>query len=654
MAARYYQQNIAQYNPLSMEEMMFAPMQMRQRHDLVDQGISEIGTSLGQYNALSQDQPFVQQAIDPVQQELDSLAQELATKGYDQSKMSRLLKLKAQREKLFSPTGDVGIAQSRQQQIQQLNEQINKDYTDPKIRSFYQNRLMESVQGLQRDEQGNILNRNINTPNMVKDYDAETRIKMYNDVLKNVKGDKLFQGYNISSLGDVSRLMTQKSVEYTDADKIMQGMMAAIPDALHESEAMRMLANGVPTERVQEIMTKPLYSIEQNDKGKVTKINYNTENPVIREMLGMANLSEYRKEDVKINQFTDPDAAYRREKEEMESLLLPGALLENSLTPFENLEYKNGRVVTNEKNSAKSFIKDPSNITGFNYYDDQGNIVEANEAIASYTPGTGFGAPLIPKLKQGYKKIPKGTDAESQEQRFLQIREQSDYLKSLPKEKAFEAVKEYYKNVSKAYSTIDAFTTNFTTVKTSLVNNMPNQDFMNTKGQIMNFVDLAESFNMTEKELMDNFTPTGTGVRPKIGAVIEGHITDKKDNKIPIFMRADERSSAMTNTTTSVLNYFHSGGQTGRVPTQYDDPVTEKSITGIETYILNDFGGNPIVLQAPADLTQNQLNELLKLRDPEKIKNQFDNPSRVKIQTLTGLVDETAKQMRLRIQNSSY
>jgi len=205
MAARYYQQNIAQYNPLSMEEMMFAPMQMRQRHDLMDQGISEIGTSLGQFDVLSQDTDFARQSVDPVQKELESLASELATRGYDHSKMSRLMKLKSQRERLFSPTGDIGLAQSRKQQVTQQAEQLRKQYEkNPEIANFYINQLM-GAQGLMRDEQGNIINQGLPQLNNVRHYDAKEINDIFNTQLDNIK-DTLIRDYGFKNIGGASSI----------------------------------------------------------------------------------------------------------------------------------------------------------------------------------------------------------------------------------------------------------------------------------------------------------------------------------------------------------------------------------------------------------------------------------------------------------------
>ena len=203
MATRYYQQNIAQYNPLSMEEMMFALMQMRQRHDLMDQGISEIGTSLGQFDVLSQDMDFAKQSVDPVQQELEALAGDLATKGYDHSKMSKLMRLKSQRERLFSPTGDIGIAQSRKQQVMQQAEQLRKQYEkNPEIANFYINQLM-ATQGLSRAEDGSIINQRLPQFNNVRHYDAKEINDIFNTQIDNIK-DTLMRDYGFKNIGGAS------------------------------------------------------------------------------------------------------------------------------------------------------------------------------------------------------------------------------------------------------------------------------------------------------------------------------------------------------------------------------------------------------------------------------------------------------------------
>ena len=73
MAARNYRQNIAQYNPLSFEELAYAPTMMRANHDALEQAYSTVNTELGQFNALSQDQDFGQQAIDRFSKQFNSI-----------------------------------------------------------------------------------------------------------------------------------------------------------------------------------------------------------------------------------------------------------------------------------------------------------------------------------------------------------------------------------------------------------------------------------------------------------------------------------------------------------------------------------------------------------------------------------------------------
>lgn len=331
MAARYYQQNIAQYNPLSMEEMMFAPMQMRQRHDLMDQGISEIGTSLGQFDVLSQDMDFTRQSVDPVQKELESLASELATRGYDHSKMSRLMQLKSQRERLFSPTGDVGLAQSRKQQYAEEVKRITEEFKDPLIRNYALNQLAQTP-GLQRTEDGSIINTGINSPNMVTDITFVERQKAYNEVLKNMQNDKRFAGMNINSLDPqgISNLITEKHLEYKDVNDIFTTLLTAIPQEIFDSEQQRLKARGYSDEEVVRIFSKPPVDIETDGKGKVTNVTYNMENPVIREIAGFSDSRKVMRETVSSKTYTDRSKLAKLEhelKDKVQGYSLPGQVL---------------------------------------------------------------------------------------------------------------------------------------------------------------------------------------------------------------------------------------------------------------------------------------------------------------------------------------
>jgi len=205
MSARFYRQNIAQYNPLSFEEMAYAPTMMRALHDQMDMGYSTLNTEFGDYNALNSDRQFLEDQINPAREQLNTLADDLAKNGFDRNKMSDLRKLKAQKDKMFGQSGVVGQAQAKYQQFVESSERIRDQFKNaPGIAESIISEMANSP-GMAYDESGNLNNTSLNIPSYVKHYDAKEINDILNSQIDNIK-DTLIKDLGFENLGSISSI----------------------------------------------------------------------------------------------------------------------------------------------------------------------------------------------------------------------------------------------------------------------------------------------------------------------------------------------------------------------------------------------------------------------------------------------------------------
>ena len=622
MAARYYRQNIAQYNPLSMEEQMFAPMQMRQRHDMMDQQSSALQTSLGEYNALSQDQEFVQNAINPIEQKISELAADLAKNGFDHSKSSALAKLQQEKSKLWSQHGDVGMAQSRHAQFKEESERLRKQYEkNPELANWAINQMAGS-KGLTRDESGNIINRGLNTPHMVRHYDA----KEVNDILSSQLGSikaTLLNRYGFKNVGSISSIQDVYKTGMEEGRTVEE-----VEDILLAQLSPEIMASAAQYGNI--MMGDP-------QAGKQM---------LLQQIRGAAYGGAHTKLTENYSVYTNEDRKFARDQtaKDMQSLILPGARLETSV---------NEGILKDLKVDGRGNIQSTRQAAiGKAYYEDsKGNKVTEKEATdIILTPD---GQRRVPK--KGYKLVDTEAATTSDNvKQFQVLKNASPALRNLSDKEALQKMKDHYKTMSQTFSHVDVFKTNFDFIKESLVNNMPNGTFMNDKGAIQNFRDMTRDLGLTEDEVMKSFKPSGTGVRPDIGAVVEGTVLNKKGERVPIFMQADMASNSYVKTATSVVDHLMKNGTTGKIHTQYTDPETGRSVIGNELYMINNFDGNPLIIETTADLTPNKLQEMANAGSREGITRFFSNPGAVKIYTPSEYTGQAARQMREILQGNKY
>jgi hypothetical protein len=306
---RYTQAPVAVYNPMSMQELAFAPTFLRQRHDQAAQALSDLGIQSSQYDVLDQYAPVANQLVTPLQEQISSLSENLAKQGIQRSNaIPQAMKLKSEYANMFGAQGSIGQLEALKKQYQLANEELGKRKdleANPEVLNYARQQLKGMLPQLTVENGRLVGSTALGTPSINRILDAKERQEIYNNVIKNIQNDERFKGYSISGIDDINQLLTEGSIEYKDLDTIMQTMLSAVPQEVYRSEATRMLANGYTPEEVQTVMSKSPYEVINDEKGKPKDIKYNLDNPVIREMFGMAGSRVVSKEKTNVTQFTN-------------------------------------------------------------------------------------------------------------------------------------------------------------------------------------------------------------------------------------------------------------------------------------------------------------------------------------------------------------
>ena len=131
MPNRYSTNAIAQFNPLTIQELSLAPMMLRQRHDQSIADLQSIDTSTFQF--LPQDREFAEEAASGLQGRIDDLVGQINTRGYSPGVLGDVIGLKRDRANLFSPRGDIGRVQFQFDEFNRYRDNLDKLLNTNKI-----------------------------------------------------------------------------------------------------------------------------------------------------------------------------------------------------------------------------------------------------------------------------------------------------------------------------------------------------------------------------------------------------------------------------------------------------------------------------------------------------------------------------------------
>lgn len=105
---RYTKISTADYNPMSMQELMINPSYLRKKHDDAEASIIDYQTKLAQIDALDVHNDIALQKQNELNSELDSQIEDLSTNGFTRSSKSNMLKFNSKYNQEMSPTGTLG------------------------------------------------------------------------------------------------------------------------------------------------------------------------------------------------------------------------------------------------------------------------------------------------------------------------------------------------------------------------------------------------------------------------------------------------------------------------------------------------------------------------------------------------------------------
>ena len=612
---RYTQAPVAVYNPMSMQELAFAPTFLRQRHDQAAQALSDLGIQSNQYDVLDQYGTVANQLVTPLQEQISSLSENLAKQGIQRSNaIPQAMKLKSEYANMFGAQGGIGQLQARTKQYRTRAEELKKQYEDnPLLQRYALSQLQPGEADLQ---EGRLQLGNFRDAQMVRNIAEEDILDRLNDAASKLKPS------------DISRT----GIQFT-------GQLGSFNDLYSIAQKQ-----GVSAERVNNLVASLLSKEELLSIGQLARATGEDPETALKKFLDKAQgiASSNVTQTTSYRDFNIENEAGKAlmTNTGLDALQLPGARMEvDSMAPFLKASYKDGKLSL------------PENLFSLNrkyIRQSDGQVVDSSEALQSI--GTPSGT--IRSVKPGYKETTEGL--KQVEQQFLQIKQSNPVLRNMTNEKALEHVQNYYKNLGQVFSSQDVFKTNFEFVKSSLTGAMPVSTFINTKGQQKNLSQLADEYGMTEDEIVKSFTPTGVGIRPNIGTVVEGSIVDQNGKKVNIFMEPDQRSKALGSTANSILTHIYNGGDTGEVMTPYVDSKTGEALVGVRTFIINDYNGEPLVLSTTSDqINQKVLESMAQNKSKAQIQNMFEKGA-AKVQTLGEVINEATTGVRVRLQGNKY
>jgi hypothetical protein len=623
---RYTQAPVAVYNPMSMQELAFAPTFLRQRHDQAAQALSDLGIQSSQYDVLDQYAPVANQLVTPLQEQISGLSENLAKQGIQRSNaIPQAMKLKSEYANMFGAQGGIGQLQARTKQYRSRAEELKKQYEDnPLLQRYALSQLQPGEVNLQ---EGKLQLGNFRDAQMVRNIAEEDILDRLNDAASKLKPS------------DISRT----GIQFT-------GQLGSFNDLYSIAQKQ-----GVSAERVNNLVASLLSKEELLSIGQLARATGEDPEIALKKFLDKAQgiASSNVSQTTSYRDFNIENEAGKAlmTNTGLDALQLPGARMEvQAANSFMNAKYENGKLTIGEKIS-----NDPSGIMNAKFYDSQGREVTSKEAVQSYRPSSSQSETMIPVLKPGYKRVTQTEQVNQKiESEFLQLKQSNPVLRNMSNEKALEHVQNYYKNLGQVFSSQDVFKTNFEFVKSSLTGAMPVSTFINTKGQQKNLSQLADEYGMTEDEIVKSFTPTGVGIRPNIGTVVEGSIVDQNGKKVNIFMEPDQRSKALGSTANSILTHIYNGGDTGEVMTPYVDSKTGEALVGVRTFIINDYNGEPLVLSTTSDqINQKVLESMAQNKSKAQIQNMFEKGA-AKVQTLGEVINEATTGVRVRLQGNKY
>jgi hypothetical protein len=286
---RYSSPSVAMYNPLSMQELAFAPTFLRQRHDQAAQALSDLGIQSNQYDVLDQYGTVANQLVTPLQEQISSLSENLAKQGIQRSNaIPQAMKLKSEYANMFGASGGIGQLQNATKQYRAQAEEIKKFFE--KNPELARGAISELRPGEATLKDGRLQLGQSQTPNYVRHYDAKEINDILNNQVDNIK-DTLLKDYGFQNVGNISTVQDvymqgqKEGRTFEEVDAILRAQLSpeiirsaqqygkyALGDAELGEKLLYQQIRGAAVGRASEKMNTS-YSVVTNEDRK-----YNREN----------------------------------------------------------------------------------------------------------------------------------------------------------------------------------------------------------------------------------------------------------------------------------------------------------------------------------------------------------------------------------------
>ena len=207
---RYTQLSSAQFDPMSLEEIMMVPMYKQQQHNKLDEERALLAKTF-QVDPLPQHKDEAMRLKQEFEANLDSQASELAKYGLNQNSRSQFLKTKREYDNLLSPTGRVGqINAAKKVYYDNMKEYLDdatktKGWSREVALANWQNKHANSYTGYNPDDNSIT---NIGNYGAPKKIETMEKLKQAKDLLgEQVVNEMKASGYKLMPQSDGSMVM---------------------------------------------------------------------------------------------------------------------------------------------------------------------------------------------------------------------------------------------------------------------------------------------------------------------------------------------------------------------------------------------------------------------------------------------------------------
>lgn len=529
---RYTQQSIPQYNPMSMNELAFAPTFLRQRHDETNAATAQLVQQLGDYDVLSQYQDTAGQFIDPLEQNINTMAQDLAKRGITESgAVNKLMDLSARKQQLFSPRGEVGQLQERTKQYRDQASQIQEFFKDEPILAQHMLGKLKPGEAKVDPETGKLQLGEIESPSYTRHIPQAEIMDRLNTAISSIDPSTLaqtgiqFRG-KLGSFNDLYSIAQQEGVPIEKINSLLTSMIA--PEEV-ASIAQFGEAQGLTKEESLNMFNEQVNSMANARQYSTLKEKtFNVKNDLA---LHQAKKALDAQLDVPVH-FTSPS----------------GRIATQSINPYSNMKIGKDNQIQVDSNKERL---DPEywRKAGYNV------ITKDNGEFDVTTSGVGGSVPVF--SSENAKQV--AENANVIKDSFTQIKNNNPELRNLSNKKALEKVNQYYENISQRYGTSFKGTLNETDNKalaSSIIAYSPNASVYGPEGsagELDAALDKLGYDNFKEFEEHGHKAFAGlTLFGPEGKPAYEFTVQDSKGNKTSMFIEADletqvisERSSEM-------------------------------------------------------------------------------------------------------------